>query len=67
MKNVKPTKAWVISLLVISICTLIISITNIIGADIPDMLKRILGVAELVSLPVLAYTSVKMFTVRDKQ
>lgn len=67
MKNVKPTKAWVISLLVISICTLIISITNIIGADIPDMLKRILGVAELVSLPVLAYTSVKLFTVRDKQ
>ena len=67
MKNVKPTKAWVISLLVISICTLIISITNIIGADIPDILKRILGVAELVSLPVLAYTSVKMFTVRDKQ
>ena len=67
MKNVKPTKAWVISLLVISICTLIISITNIIGAYIPDMLKRILGVAELVSLPVLAYTSVKMFTVRDKQ
>ncbi|MCR5110791.1 MAG: hypothetical protein K6B38_07760 [Ruminococcus sp.] len=67
MKNVKPTKAWAISLLVISICTLIISITNIIGADIPDMLKRILGVAELVSLPVLAYTSVKMFTVRDKQ
>ena len=67
MKNVKPTKAWVISLLVISICTLIISITNIIGADIPDMLKRILGVAGLVSLPVLVYTSVKMFTVRDKQ
>ena len=67
MKNVKPTKAWAISLLVISICTLIISITNIIGADIPDMLKQILGVAELVALPVLAYTSVKMFTVRDKQ
>jgi len=67
MKNVKPTKAWSVSLIVIGICTLIISITNIIGADIPDMLKRILGVAELVSLPVLAYTSVKMFTVRDKQ
>jgi hypothetical protein len=67
MINVKPTKAWVISLLVISICTLIISITNIIGADLPDMLKRILGVAELVALPVLSYTSVKMFTGRDKQ
>ena len=67
MKKVKPTKTWVISLLVISICTLIISITSIIGAELPDMLKRILGVAELVSLPVLAYTSVKMFTVRDKQ
>lgn len=67
MKNVKPTKAWAILLLVISICTLIISISSIIGADLPDMLKRILGVAELVALPVLAYTSVKMFTVRDKQ
>lgn len=67
MKSVKPAKAWVISLLVISICTLIIGITSIIGADLPDMLKRILGVAELVSLPVLAYTSVKMLTVRDKQ
>ena len=67
MKNVKPTKAWAISLLVISICSLIINITNIIGADLPDMLKRILGVAGLVSLPVLVYTSVKMFTVREKQ
>ncbi len=67
MNNVKPTKAWTISLLVISICTLIISITSIIGTELPDMLKRILGVAELVSLPVLAYTSVKMFTGRDKQ
>ena len=67
MKSVKPTKAWAVSLIVIGICTLIISITNIIGAELPDMLKRILGVAELVSLPVLAYTSVKLFTVRDKQ
>lgn len=67
MKSVKPTKAWSISLLVIGICTLIISISNIIGAELPDMLKRILGVTELVSLPVLVYTSVKMFTERDKQ
>ncbi|MBO5571949.1 MAG: hypothetical protein J5926_04415 [Ruminococcus sp.] len=67
MKSVKPTKAWSISLLICGLCSLIISITNIIGADLPDMLKRILGVAELVSLPVLVYTSVKMFTVRDKQ
>ncbi len=64
MKNVKPSKAWTISLLVISVCTLIISITSIIGIDLPDMLKRILGVAELVSLPVLVYTTAKMF--KDK-
>ncbi|MGN1303523.1 MAG: hypothetical protein ACI4YB_00670 [Oscillospiraceae bacterium] len=52
---------WGICLIVISVVTLIISISNIIGAELPDILIRILGITDLCILPVFIYTSVKKF------
>ena len=46
MKNVKPTKAWSFSLIISSVCSLIIAITGIIGVDLPDMAKRIYNHAD---------------------
>ena len=58
----KKACAWAISLLVISIVTLVIAFSNIFGVELPDVLKRVLGVIDLIALPVLAYSSVKLYT-----
>lgn len=61
MNDVKPTKAWIISLLVGSICSLIIIFSRIIGIDLPDFLRRILGIAVLIALPVMVFSSIRMY------
>ncbi len=50
---------WSISLLVIGLATIILTGLNIIGIDVPDIVVRIIGVIDLLALPVLAYTTVK--------
>ena len=52
---------WCISLLIISVVTLTISISNIVGAELPDAVVRILGIVDILALPVLAFTSIKKF------
>ena len=52
---------WSISLLIIGIATIISIGLNIIGVDVPDIVVRIIGVIDLLALPVLAYTTVKKF------
>lgn len=55
----KPSIMWSVSLLVISIITLIIAFSNIFGIELPNVLKILLGVLDLVALPILIYTSIK--------
>lgn len=57
---------WSISLLVIGIATIILSGSNIIGIELSDIVVRIVGVIDLLALPVLAYTTVKKFK-KDKE
>ena len=52
-------RMWAISLMVIGVATLIIAGSNIIGCELPDTAVRILGVIELIALPVLAYSTVR--------
>ena len=52
---------WGISLLVIGLATIILTGLNISGIDVPDIVVRIIGVIDLLALPVLAYTTVKKF------
>ena len=61
MKKNNLLLIWSISLIVIAVCTLVITIANIMGASVPDALIRILGILELVSCPVLAFTTVRMY------
>ena len=58
MKN-RNDLLWSISLLVIGLATIILTGLNIIGIDVPDIVVRIIGVIDLLALPVLAYTTVK--------
>ena len=61
MKKNKLLIVWSISLLVIAGLTLVTSITNIIGISLPDAAVRIIGILDLIALPVLAFTTVRMF------
>lgn len=61
MKKSKLLIVWSISLLVIAGLTLVTSITNIIGISMPDTAVRIIGILDLIALPVLAVTTVRMF------
>mgnify|MGYP003292985398 FL=1 len=57
MKNVNVF--WSLSLLIISVCTIILAGSNIIGIELNDVLTRVLGILDLVCLPVLVFTTIK--------
>lgn len=50
---------WGISLMIIGAATVILAGSNIIGTELPDIAVRITGIADLIALPVLTYTTVK--------
>lgn len=50
---------WGVSLLTIGVITLVISFSNIFGVELPNVLKIVLGVTDLVAIFVLVYTSLK--------
>ncbi|MGN0696030.1 MAG: hypothetical protein ACI4J5_04600 [Oscillospiraceae bacterium] len=50
---------WSISLILIGIATIILAGANIAAIELPDLIVRVLGVIDLVSLPVLAFSTVK--------
>ena len=57
MKNVNVF--WSLCLLIISVCTIILAGSNIIGIELNDVLTRVLGILDLVCLPVLVFTTIK--------
>lgn len=50
---------WGFGLLIISVATIILAGSNIIGMELLDIVVRIIGIVDLIALPVLAYTTVK--------
>lgn len=50
---------WNISLAVLAICSLILGLTALFGGDLPDGLERLLGMLDLIALPVFVYASVQ--------
>ena len=51
---------WRVSLLFIACVTLIIAVSNMASLELPDIAKRILGIIDLLSIPVLVYSSIKL-------
>ncbi|MBO6052239.1 MAG: hypothetical protein J6V24_07695 [Clostridia bacterium] len=58
---------WSVSLIVIGVGTFVISAASIAGFDLPDILVRILGIADLIALPVLVFATVKKMRLRTAQ
>lgn len=50
---------WNISLTVLAVCSVILGLTALLDADLPDGLERLLGILDLIALPVFAYASVQ--------
>lgn len=50
---------WSVSMIIIGIATLILAGANIIAIELPDTAVRVLGVLDLISLPVLVFTTIK--------
>lgn len=50
---------WSLSLLIIGIATVILAGSNVIGIELPDVAVRIIGIVDLIALPVLAYATIK--------
>lgn len=67
MKKNKWLIVWSISLMVIAVCTLVLSIANIMGASIPDVLIRILGTIDAISCPILIIATVRMYNKEKEQ
>lgn len=59
MKTINSILA--VTMLVIGICTLIVGITGVIGVDLPVAARRVIGVLEIISGPLMVYTSVMKF------
>lgn len=61
MKKNRLLLVWSISLMVIAVCTMVLSIANIMGAFVPDALIRIFGIFELIACPILMVATVRMY------
>ncbi len=59
MKNSNLNIVWCISLLIIGIATIILAGTNIIDIELSDTFTRVIGIIEIIALPVLVFTSIK--------
>lgn len=59
MVSKKINLTWVISLFVIGITMMILVGANFVGIERADMIVRICGAVDLVSLPVFTFSTVK--------
>jgi hypothetical protein len=60
MNNKRNRTTFGISLLIVGIATIIISFSSIIRIELPDIIKRGVGVIMIATLPVLVYSSIKL-------
>lgn len=67
MSRKSVDRIWVISLLLIGMSTLVLAGANVVGIVLGDVVTRILGIIDLVALPVLLFTTVRKLKAQDKE
>ena len=50
---------WSLSLMVIGIVTFILAGSNIVAIELPDVAVRVLGIIDLIAIPILAFSTMK--------
>ena len=58
----KNDYVWSISLMVIGLSAFILAGSNVVGIELPDVVVWILGIVDLIALPLLVYSTVKKVT-----
>ena len=53
------TLLWSFSLMAVGLCSLVLSLSNLLSFPLPDLITRVIGIVNLVSLPLLVYSSVR--------
>ena len=66
MKN-KIDLIWVISLIVIGISAILLAVSNIVGLALPDIAILMIGVLDIIALPVLIVATVKKLSINRIQ
>ena len=56
-----------VSLTITSLSSLVLSITGLIGVDLPELVTRVIGVADLVALPFLIYSGILQIKTRSTE
>ena len=59
MDDKKLNYIWLISLVVMGIASVLLSCDELFDLDLSDSLKRVIGVMNLIALPVLILTTVR--------
>ncbi len=57
----KKNLMWSISPMVIGVSAIILNGSNLLNIELPDIVTRIIGIAELIALPFFVYSSIKKF------
>lgn len=55
----KNDLVWSLSLMVIGVVTFILASSNIVGIELPDVAVRVLGIIDLIAIPVLVFSTMK--------
>lgn len=55
-------RLWAVSMIAIGVATLLLLGMRLAAGSVPDLALRLLGVIELLALPVLAFTTVRKLT-----
>lgn len=63
----RPSAMWSVSLLTISITTLIIMFSDMLGFELSNILKTLFVAIYLVALPILVYTTFNFFKALKNQ
>lgn len=67
MKNKKLLIVWSISLIVVAVITIVLLITKVMGASIPDTVIRILSIVVAIAGPVMLVVAARTYNAEKKE
>lgn len=67
MEHKIMTRIFGISLLTLGICGIITGVSNIIGAQLPDTVVRIIGIIDLVAVVPLTVSFVRLYIIKKNK
>ncbi|MCR5599903.1 MAG: hypothetical protein K6G33_04065 [Ruminococcus sp.] len=59
MKKIRPTKSWIISIIIVALCSAVFIAAELMGKEIPDKAIRVIGLVGLVSILVLVFSTIR--------